>query len=141
MATPYQDVLQGDVREKLTIPGLLRPHWKALLLGLTAVGAETLAGLLEPWPLKVVLDSVLHTKKAPDWLSRVILSTVGQDSLAILKFTALAVIAIAAMGAIGTYFEKQTITGVGQRVMHGLRRTFYWHIQRLSMSQNVRTIS
>jgi ATP-binding cassette subfamily B protein len=134
MADHYQDVSPGDVREKLTIAGLLRPHWKALLLGLAAVGAETLAGLLEPWPLKLVLDSVLHTKKAPDWLSSMVLSIVGHDSLGVLKFTALAVIAIAAMGAIGTYVEKQTITGVGQRVMHGLRRTFYWHIQRLSMS-------
>jgi subfamily B ATP-binding cassette protein MsbA len=101
---------------------------------LLAVAAETLAGLLEPWPLKIVLDSVLHTKKSPDWLSRLIAATLGHDSLAILKFTALAVIAIAAVGAIGTYVEKRTITAVGQKVMHGLRRMFYWHVQRLSMS-------
>jgi ATP-binding cassette, subfamily B, bacterial len=80
------------------------------------------------------LDSVLHTKKSPDWLSRFIGATFGLDNLAILRFTALAVILIAAIGAIGTYVEKQTITAVGQRVMHELRRTFYWHIQRLSMA-------
>ncbi|HYM07708.1 MAG TPA: ABC transporter ATP-binding protein [Terriglobales bacterium] len=94
---------------------------------------ETAAGLLEPWPLKVVLDNVLRTKKVPGWLSHTIDTTIGHDPLAILRFAALAVIAIAAFGAIGSYFEKYTITNVGQRVMHELRRVLYWHIQRLSM--------
>jgi ATP-binding cassette, subfamily B, bacterial len=113
---------------------LLRPHYKALLVGLIAVGAETAAGLLEPWPLKVVFDNVLRTKKVPDWLSKVIWTTVGQDKLAILRFAALAVILIAVFGAIGSYIENNTITKVGQRVMHELRRVLYWHIQRLSMA-------
>jgi ATP-binding cassette subfamily B protein len=134
MSDHYQELSQRELAKNFTIVHLLQPHWRGLLLGLAAVGAETLAGLLEPWPLKVVLDNVLHTKKSPDWLSRFISVLFGQDSLAILKFTALAVILIAAIGAIGTYVEKQTITAVGQRVMHDLRRTFYWHIQRLSMS-------
>jgi len=134
MTDQYKDLTQQELEKEFTLFRLLRPHWKGLFLGLLAVAGETLAGLLEPWPLKVVLDSVLHTKKSPDWLSRVISISFGQDSLAILKFTALAVVAIAAIGAIGTYVEKQTITAVGQRVMHELRRTFYWHIQRLSMS-------
>ena len=134
MSDHYQELSQRELARNFTIVHLLQPHWRGLLLGLAAVGAETLAGLLEPWPLKVVLDSVLHTKKSPDWISRFISMLFGQDSLAILKFTALAVILIAAIGAIGTYVEKQTITAVGQRVMHDLRRTFYWHIQRLSMA-------
>jgi ATP-binding cassette subfamily B protein len=123
-----------DLENNFSISHLLSPHWKALTIGLAAVGAETASGLLEPWPLKVVLDSVLHAKKAPDWLSRVIMNLMGQDRLAVLKFAAIAVILIAAVGAIGTYVEKRTITEVGQRVMHELRRTFYWHIQRLSMA-------
>ncbi len=125
---------RADLENGFSISHLLAPHWKALAMGMAAVGAETAAGLLEPWPLKVVLDSVLHAKKAPDWLSRVIMNLMGQDKLAVLKFAAVAVIVIAALGAIGTYIEKRTITEVGQRVMHELRRTFYWHIQRLSMA-------
>ncbi|HLK54368.1 MAG TPA: ABC transporter ATP-binding protein, partial [Candidatus Angelobacter sp.] len=125
---------RAELENGFSISHLLAPHWKALAMGMAAVGAETAAGLLEPWPLKVVLDSVLHAKKAPDWLSRVIMNLMGQDKLAVLKFAAVAVIVIAALGAIGTYIEKRTITEVGQRVMHELRRTFYWHIQRLSMA-------
>jgi ATP-binding cassette subfamily B protein len=134
MSDQYKELTQREIEKSFSIFHLLQPHWKGLFLGLLAVAAETMAGLLEPWPLKVVLDSVLHTKKSPDWLSRFIGATFGLDNLAILRFTALAVILIAAIGAIGTYVEKQTITAVGQRVMHELRRTFYWHIQRLSMA-------
>ena len=134
MSDQYKELTQREIEKSFSVFHLLQPHWKGLFLGLLAVAAETMAGLLEPWPLKVVLDSVLHTKKSPDWLSRVVGATFGLDNLAILRFTALAVILIAAIGAIGTYVEKQTITAVGQRVMHELRRTFYWHIQRLSMA-------
>lgn len=134
MSDQYKELTQREIEKSFSVFHLLQPHWKGLFLGLLAVAAETMAGLLEPWPLKVVLDSVLHTRKSPDWLSRFIGATFGLDSLAILRFTALAVILIAAIGAIGTYVEKQTITAVGQRVMHELRRTFYWHIQRLSMA-------
>jgi subfamily B ATP-binding cassette protein MsbA len=134
MAEHYKELTQRELAKTFTVAHILHPHWKGLFIGLLAVAAETLAGLLEPWPLKIVLDSVLHTRKSPDWLSRLIVVTLGNDSLAILKFTALAVIAIAAVGAIGTYVEKRTITAVGQHVMHGLRRMFYWHVQRLSMS-------
>lgn len=124
----------SELKSDFAVLDLLRPHWKALFLGLTAVGAETLAGLLEPWPIKVVLDSVLRSKKMPAWLQQFITTTLGDDKLAILQFAALAVILISVIGALGTYVEKQTITAVGQRVMHELRRIFYWHVQRLSMS-------
>ena len=45
-----------------------------------------------------------------------------------------AVVAIAIVGAISTYFEKYLTTKVGQHVMHDLRHTLYHHIQRLSLS-------
>jgi subfamily B ATP-binding cassette protein MsbA len=126
--------IEQQEQRNLTLLHLLRPHWKALLVGLAAVAAETAASLLEPWPLKIVLDSVLQIKKVPSWLTHVVSSTVGQDRLAILQFAALAVVLIAVIGAVGTYVEKEVITAIGQRIMHELRRIFYWHVQHLSMS-------
>jgi ATP-binding cassette, subfamily B, bacterial len=128
------DNSRAERENQLSIFHLLRPHWKTLLAGLIAVGLETAAGLLDPWPLKVILDNVLRTKKSSGWLTQFIAVTFGQDRLAVLRFAALAVIVIALFGAIGTYVEKYTITNVGQRVMHELRRMLYWHVQRLSMA-------
>ncbi len=43
---------------------------------------------------------------------------------------ALAVMAIAAIGAAGAYTQKSLATTVGQRVMHDLRGTLYHHLQQ-----------
>ena len=94
---------------------------------------ETITDLLEPWPLKVVFDYVLGSKKMPQWLGSLV-APIGHDKLAILEFAALAVVSIAMIGAVSTYLEKYLTTSVGQWVMHDLRRTLYHHIQRLSLT-------
>src|SRR5580704_14169983 len=113
---------------------LLRPHWKLLLIGLVGVAGEGIANLLEPWPLKIVLDNVLKSRSTQGWLNAWIISWFGQDKLSVLKFAALAVLAIAIVGAACSYLEKYVTTSVGQWVTHDLRRTLYSHIQRLSLA-------
>src|SRR5215469_1217491 len=111
---------------------LLRPHAKLLAIGIAAVFLEGVANLAEPWPLKIVLDSVLKSKPAQGPFHQLILSFAA-DKAAILKFASLAIIAIAALGAICGYIEKYITASLGQWVMHDLRRTLYSHIQRLSL--------
>src|SRR3982751_572501 len=117
-----------------TIPNILKPHTKALILGLAAVVGEGIADLLQPWPLKIVIDNVLKTSQSKGWLNSFVLSVAGTDKLAILKFATLSLFAIALAGAVCAYTEKYITTSVGQRVMHELRRTLYSHIQRLSLA-------
>ena len=56
-----QDGNRRATIEKLTIRALLKPHVTALTIGFIAVAGEGIANLLEPWPLKIVLDSVLRS--------------------------------------------------------------------------------
>jgi ATP-binding cassette, subfamily B, bacterial len=120
---------------KLTIRQLLRPHTKSLILGILAAVGSGIANLLEPWPLKIVLDNVLKSKApASGWLNHLFLSLTGGDKVAILEFAAIAVMAIAVTGALCSYAEKLLTTSVGQWVMHDLRQTLYFHIQRLSLA-------
>src|SRR5580698_8960944 len=116
------------------ITSLLRPHWKLLAIGFIAVVGEGVANLLDPWPLKIVLDNVLRSKSTQGWLNSWILTVFGSDKLGVLKFAALAVLAIAIVGAGCSYVEKYVTTSVGQWVTHDLRRTLYSHIQRLSLA-------
>jgi len=120
----------------LTWKTLLRPHAKALAVGLLAVIGETIADLLQPWTLKIVFDNVLKSGSlnGQGWLNQLILSTVGTNRLAILRFAAVAALVIAVAGAVCSYWEKYLTTSVGQWVMHDLRRTLYSHVQRLSLS-------
>jgi len=118
----------------LTIRDLLKPHAGALLLGLGAVLCEGLANLLEPWPLKVVLDNVLKSRTGHGWLNHWILTLFDHDQLKILEFAAGAVLVIALVGGLASYLEKYITTSIGQWVTHDLRRMLYSHIQRLSLS-------
>src|SRR5256885_1867883 len=125
-------------KKRIEISYLLRPHWKTLTVAFIAVIGESAGDLLEPWPLKVVFDYVLGSKKMPGWLAGLVNSVAGHDKVSILYFAAFSVIVIAAVGAVGSYGEKYLTTSVGQRVMHDLRRTLYHHIQRLSLSYHDR---
>ena len=125
-------------RRKITLGHLLRPYATSLTIGVVAVMIEGAASLAEPWPLKIVLDTVLKTKPEHGWLHQIIFSAVGTDKIAILRFAALAVLVIAAVGAISTYTERYLTTSVGQYVMHDLRQTLYSHIQRLSLDYHDR---
>src|SRR4051812_18586374 len=123
-----------DPRGGLNILELLRPHRRQLWLGLLAIAGESIAGLLEPWPLKIVLDDLLQGKNQHGWLHRFILATSGSEPRNILIFACIAVLVIAITDALCTYAEKYLTTNVGQWVAHDLRRTIYTHVQRLSLA-------
>src|SRR6266446_10574876 len=74
---------QAEKIEALKITSLLKQHTKLLVAGLIAVIGEGVANLLEPWPLKVVLDNVLKPRPAHGWLNGLIFSIAGEDKLEI----------------------------------------------------------
>jgi ATP-binding cassette subfamily B protein len=121
---------------KLKIIDLLRPHWKALSIALVAVLGETLTDILEPWPIKIVVDNVLQSKKLPAALGELVTRLFGQNTYAMVNFAVTAVAVIAIVGALSAYFEKYLTTSVSQWVGHDLRRTLYHHIQRLSLAEH-----
>jgi len=115
---------------------LLRPHWTALVIALLAVVGETLADILEPWPIKIVVDNILQSKKLPSQWAALVLSLFGEHTSAILNFALAAVLLIAVVGAISSYTEKYLTTSVAQWVAHDLRRMMYQRIQRLSLAEH-----
>lgn len=116
---------------RLNVVRLLRPHGRLLAVAFGATLLVSVANLLEPWPLKIVFDYVLGSKTPPLWMAR----WVGDTSpLRMLNVAALAVIAIAVLGAVSSYTEKYVSTTVGKRVGFELRHLLYHHVQRLSLS-------
>jgi ATP-binding cassette subfamily B protein len=121
-------------RTKISIGSLLRPHIGALVIGFIAIAGESAANLLQPWPLKIVLDDVLRSKASHAWTMNLIHRFVGTDAIAVLKFACAAVLAIAVLDAICTYGEKYLTTSVAQWISYDLRLTIYAHIQKLSLA-------
>lgn len=125
--------------KQFQISDLLKPHWKLIVIGFLAVVGEGIADLLDPWPIKIVLDSVIKSKQSSNgWLNHLIASVTGNDRLATLEFAAIAVLVIAFLDAGCSYVEKYVTTSVGQWVTHDLRRILYAHIQRLSLSFTIK---
>lgn len=114
----------------LSLFHLLRPHWKLLTVAFMAMLLQSVADLLEPWPLKVIFDYVLGSKQMPHWL----VEWMPGDALAVLNVAAAAVIGIAVIGAISSFTEKYLSMTVAKRVGHELRHMLYHHVQRLSLS-------
>ncbi len=116
---------------RLSITRLLWPYWRLMAVAFAAMLVQGLADVLEPWPLKIIFDYVLGAKPVPAWLAGWF---ADGDRLAVLNAAALAVIAIAAVGAVSTYTEKYLSSTVGKRVGYDLRHMLYHHVQRLSLS-------
>jgi ABC-type multidrug transport system fused ATPase/permease subunit len=122
------------MEKRFLITDVLKPHWKALTVAFVAVTFESLADVLEPWPIKIVLDYVIESKHLPRWLGSLARIMPGNDKHEILIFAAIAVIVVAIVGAFSSYTGDYLTTKVGQWVMHDLRHDLYHHIQRLSFS-------
>ena len=120
----------------LLVGQLIRPHWKGLALALLAVLGETAADILEPWPIKIVVDNLLQSKRLSGRWAAFVFQFFGQDTFAILYFALAAVLLIAVVGAVSSYTEKYLTTSAAQWVAHDLRRMTYQRIQRLSLAEH-----
>src|SRR5260370_40727011 len=133
--------VESQSSRKLRITDLVRPHWKALTIAVVAMLGEAFTDVLEPWPIKIVVDNIQRSNKLPGPLGRMIGEVFGHNHYAVLNFAVAAVAVIAIAGAFSSYFEKYLTTSVSQWVGHDLRRTVYHHIQRLSLAEHDETRS
>ena len=110
---------------------LIRPYHWLLAAVFCAMIVETAMGLAGPWPLKVVLDNVVDSRRLPVWIARYV--PAGATSRLAL-WAGIAMIAIAAVGAAAAYLDNYWSESVAQSVAHDLRMRTYQHLQRLSLS-------
>jgi ATP-binding cassette subfamily B protein len=104
----------------------LAPYKGRFFLALLQVAAISLLELAKPWPLKIVLDSVLPHRPL-SWLP-------GWESQEILALAALGLVAVyTALGALQVWNNYTTIA-IGQQMVADLRSRLYHHLQRLSLS-------
>jgi ABC-type multidrug transport system fused ATPase/permease subunit len=117
------------------ILNLLRPY-RWLVAGIFGVLLVQIAmGLAAPWPLKVVLDSVVGDHPLPSWLHGMLRPLLGGEGrMHVAGLAAIMVIAIAVVAAVATYIANYLTETVGQRIGNDLRTRAYHHLQQLSLS-------
>ena len=110
---------------------LIRPYRGPVAIVILAMLFETAMSLASPWPLKIVLDSVLGDVPVPAWLAW---WGPSDNRLGLLNVAAIATVVIAVLQASGAYLNSFYSSHIGQWIAHDLRQTMYAHLQRLSMS-------
>src|SRR6266404_2214810 len=121
-------------KRQISLVSLLMPYWKTLARGLASAFGSALADVLQPLPVKIVIDNVLSEKALPHWLAPWLTAVFGANKAAMLNFAIVSVIGIAFLNSASSYVQNVSMTTAGQWVMHDLRSTLYHHIQRLSLS-------
>src|SRR5579883_2113979 len=96
--------------ERIGLFSLLWPHRRKLSAALVAVIGITAADVLQPWPLKIVLDSVLAGRRLPPALTTILAFAFGNDRIAVLNFAVAAVVAITALDSVSSYAETYLMT-------------------------------
>lgn len=130
---PQADSPSEQPEASITSSALLKPYAGKLAIALIAVVGAGVANLLQPWPLKIVIDVVSGARPLHGWLKHFVRSDLGQHKTAAVEFAALALIAIAALGAVCSFVEDHLTTSVGQWITYDLRSKLYNHIQHLSL--------
>jgi subfamily B ATP-binding cassette protein MsbA len=95
---------------------------------------ETAMSLAAPWPLKIILDNVVGSRKLEPWLHHALGPMLENGSrLQVAFLAALALVAMAVVGSLASYIDSYFTESVGQWVAHDLRMRTYDHLQRLSL--------
>src|SRR2546428_765581 len=110
-----------------------------IMVSLLALYAEIVLRLLEPWPLKWVLDRVAGVTRHRGLSRLPFLDALDPPTL--LALSAVAVIVFAGLRALAAYYNTVGFALVGNRVLTTVRNELYGQLQRLSLSFHTRARS
>jgi ABC-type multidrug transport system fused ATPase/permease subunit len=108
----------------------LRPHKPLAITSLTLMAVSALMALLSPWPLAILLDTVLGNKPLPSllgWLD-------GIGTYELLAFAVIAGLVITALEHGLAVIDNYVNTKLDQSMVLDLRSDMFRHAQRLSMA-------
>lgn len=115
----------------------LRPHRARLGAAFGASLLYTALQMLEPWPLKIVLDHVVGGRPMGPWLGR--LGLAGADARTLVAVCAAAIVVTAVARGLLYQAESLLAARVGQAVVSQMRLRVFDHLLRLPQAYHIRT--
>ena len=109
----------------------LRKHALMLTGGVLALLGSVAARLLEPWPLKFVIDRVVVDSPAGGASGLAIVD--GLEPMTLLTYAAIATLLIVCARGVGAYLSTVAFALVGNKVLTKIRADLYRHLQHLSL--------
>ena len=100
----------------------------------------SVADLLRPWPLKLIVDNILLGKTLPPWLSSLESFFTGEKVWTTVAVASVLII-LSAVKGFSVYAQTSITSRIGYRIAHALRRELFSHLQRLSLAFHKRSRS
>ncbi len=110
----------------------LRPHWRLAAVVVAVIFLLTAVGLLAPWPLKILVDSVLGSHPLPSFLTPFLGSWVHHPA-SVLAFAVLSGLGLTLLSNALHVLNSYVHTGLEQRMILDFRSDLFAHTQRLSL--------
>jgi ABC-type multidrug transport system fused ATPase/permease subunit len=113
--------------------GYLRPYRGIAIASVGMILLGGLMGLLMPWPMKIIVDSVLESHPLDPFVAGA-LGWIGRDRVALLLFAVIAGLVVTflhhLLGIVSTYLNTRLNLSMAQ----DFRGDLYLHAQRLSLA-------
>ncbi len=116
-----------------TLRRYLRPYLPELTTAASLMTARSVFLLFAPWPLKLILDSVILRKPLPWWAAGLLPNPLTHR-FALLEYLGTALLFVGIADATLAYLGNRLLLRTGQRTVFDIRRDLFAHIQRLSLS-------
>jgi ABC-type multidrug transport system fused ATPase/permease subunit len=116
------------------IQELLRPHHRLVAIVAVMMLLQATMGIAGPWPLKIIIDSVVGDHAVPNWATWFAPPLGRGGRLQIAALAAIITVIIAVASSFAGYLANYVIEIVAQRVADDLRLRTYHHLQTLSRS-------
>ena len=114
---------------------LLGPRRRTLAVIVAGMLVQTAMSLAAPWPLKVVIDTVVGGHRQPEWINWLLTLLGGADHRSHIAVAAgVATILIAGVTGIAQYVISYFTESLSQSIGNDLRVRLYNHLQKLSLS-------
>lgn len=111
----------------------LRPYWKLAVFAFLGTLLAASIGLLSPWPLKILIDSVLEKHPLPPVFNSIFAGVAGNPSsllVIVVLFGLLIEIARNAITVLNEYLQ----TKLDQSIVLDFRSDLFQHAQRMSLA-------
>lgn len=115
----------------------LRPFWRSAALVTLLTVLVSLLSLLEPWPLKILFDSVLSSHPLPGPVEP-LLGPLADDRMVLLVLVVLGAFGITLLGNALAVASSYLETRLSQGMVLNFRSDLFRHAQRLSLAYHDR---
>jgi ABC-type multidrug transport system fused ATPase/permease subunit len=122
------------IRTVFRVYRIFGPHLLAyskwFALGYLGVAATILIKIIQPWPLKVILDNILLHKPMPAWLGG-INSALGGNEMYLLTLLCVVIVVLTTLEGFTSFLDRYYIAATGYSLTNDVRRRVFDHLQVL----------